>query len=182
MGILACDQQDKLNSTDSSKHFMMYFLLCSAVLLLLRQTSGQTTPPLDHCSCYCCPGKNNPYGLQPDCDINNPTFVGDYALGDPILCSAAGCNVNFGISCPVPPLVGPRNTSGIARYHLNNFRWGCNNGCRNGPDGITPRNATAGTNAGNQFQERASSSISAILGNMVLIHIVMLPFLHLLCF
>ncbi|KAI8916138.1 hypothetical protein EDD86DRAFT_173370, partial [Gorgonomyces haynaldii] len=87
------------------------------------------------CQCYCCPSKRNPYGVQSDCSYDDPSYQGSFPIGSPIGCTAVTCNVNFPSMCPDPPIRGPKDTSGV-------IKWGCQTGCRFGPDGKTRMNAS----------------------------------------
>ena len=89
----------------------------------------------DTCHCYCCPSASNPYGVQKECSNSNPEHVGSFEIVFPSACSSISCHVNYPVSCPDPPIRGPRNTSGI-------IRWGCKIGCRFSPDGLTVMNTS----------------------------------------
>ena len=106
------------------------------IITLVSAYCAQSASPLDSCTCYCCPGKTSPYGIQPDCDMKTPPYAGIYAIGDPVGCTAVGCNVNYGLVCPSSPLIGFKNESGAIRY-------GCNSGCRFKSDGVTIQNASS---------------------------------------
>lgn len=88
---------------------------------------------VDYCNCYCCPSSTNPFGSQIQCSNSKPDFQGQFEITSSLSCTAIGCKVNYPVSCPMIPIVGPINTSGIVR-------WGCKSGCRFGPDGFTQVN------------------------------------------
>jgi hypothetical protein len=90
---------------------------------------------VDSCTCYCCPSIRNPYGADEFCDLLDPPWVGDFPIGNEVMCSSIGCYTHFSIICPLPPIRGPRNESG-------SIRWGCQQGCRYGRDGLLQNQST----------------------------------------
>lgn len=125
---------------------------------------------VDMCTCYCCPGISNPYGIQPDCKYETPDFVGytylsllftmrTFRIGSSEGCQAMTCSSMFSTMCPPFPVHGPKNTSGV-------IRWGCQKGCRYifvtvyrfGPDGFSMKNGSA-SDSGVLFGDTDSSGI-----------------------
>ncbi|KAJ8327104.1 hypothetical protein BDV3_000231 [Batrachochytrium dendrobatidis] len=122
-------------------------MMCFLIIYLLHLAINAQSPsdptsipgaPPDMCSCYCCPSRSNPYGSQDNCKDDSPEYVGGFAIGNPASCSSAACNVNFPVSCPVPPVRPPKGLTGGGA-----MRWGCKSGCRFGPDGKTLVNESA---------------------------------------
>lgn len=65
----------------------LYFPLMSNRLFLILTGSvfsqtqqGKPSNPI--CSCYCCPGSTNPYGVDPGCPVSSPPWTGDIQIGN----------------------------------------------------------------------------------------------------
>ncbi|KAI8926102.1 hypothetical protein BC831DRAFT_400358, partial [Entophlyctis helioformis] len=102
------------------------------------------------CNCYCCPSKDNSYGVLEGCKQDKPDFAGSFAIGSPASCSSIACHVNYPTMCPPPP-IRSRSLNGGA------MRWGCKIGCRFGPDGFTVVNETARAPGIDGLDDAASS-------------------------
>ena len=68
---------------------------------LTKAQDPSQTP--EKCFCYCCPGRNNPYGANANCNASSPPLVGSVPIavgaGD-LACNAASCNSWFFTKCP----------------------------------------------------------------------------------